>query len=133
MYHGGFERNFRNMTPGCSTFEGTDGAVHEIPAWPASADGLRFGYMEKHGKKFCVVRVFDGTADVVLANDLVLDPGRHLGFGHRLGPEPTLVEDDAVALALLEDVIKKNADSPGQLLAIRERFKKAHEAAKKPK
>jgi hypothetical protein len=132
MYHGGFERNFRNLTPGCSTFEGTDGAVHQIPAWPASADGLRFGYMEKHGKKFCVVRVFDGTADVVLANDLVLDPGRHLGFGHRLGPEPTLVEDDAVALALLEDVIKKNADSPGQLLAIRDRFKTAH-AANKPK
>ena len=130
MYHGGFERNFRNLAPGVSTFEGTDGNVHEIPALPASANGLRFGYMEKHGKKFCVVRVFDGTADVVLTNDLVIDPGRHLGFGHRLGAEPTLVEDDAVALTLLEDIIKKNSDSPGQLLAMRDRFRKAHEANK---
>jgi len=130
MYHGGFERNFRNLAPGVSTFEGTDGNVHDIPAWPESANGLRFGYMEKHGKKFCVVRVFDGTADVVLANDMVIVPGRHLGFGQRLGPEPTLVEDDAVALTLLEDIIKKNADSPGQLLAVRDRFKKAHDANK---
>lgn len=131
MYLGGFERNFRNLSSGSSTFEGTDGKVHDIPAWPPTADGLRFGYMEKHGKKFCVVRVLDGTADVVLANDLVLDPGRHLGFGRRLGPEPTMVEDDAVALTLLEDIIKKNADSPGALLAIRDRFKKAHADQKK--
>ncbi len=130
MYHGGFERNFRLLKSGATTFEGTDGKVHEIPAWPESATGLRFGYMEKHGKKFCVVRILDGTADVVLANDVVLDPGRHLGFGHRLGPEPTLVEDDAVAMTLLEDIIKKNSDSPGALLAIRERFKKSHGEAK---
>jgi hypothetical protein len=130
MYLGGFERNFRLLKSGATTFEGTDGKVHEIQAWPESANGLRFGYMEKHGKKFCVVRILDGTADVVLANDVVLDPGRHLGFGHRLGPEPTLVEDDAVAMTLLEDIIKKNSDSPGALLAIRERFKKAHGEAK---
>jgi len=125
MYHGGHERNFGRFTSASTSFEGTDGNVHAIPAWPASADGLRFGYMEKAGKKFCVMRVFDGQTDVVLANDLVLDPGRHLGFGHRLGPEPTLVEDDAVALTLLEDVIKKNADAPGALLAMRDRFKAA--------
>lgn len=125
MYHGGFERNFSRLAPGSSSFEGTDGNVHQIPAWPSSADGLRFGYMEKAGKKFCVVRVFDGTDDVVLKNELVIDPGRHTGFGHRLGPEPTLVEDDAVALALLEDVIKKNADTPEPLLSMRARFKAA--------
>jgi hypothetical protein len=125
MYHGGYERNFGRFTSGSTSFEGTDGNVHAIPAWPASADGLRIGYMEKQGKKFCVVRVGYGASDVVLANDLVLDPGRHLGFGHRLGPEPTLVEDDKVALTLLEDVIKKNADAPGALLTIRDSFKKA--------
>lgn len=123
MYQGGFERNFSRLAADTKTFEGTDGKVHDIPAWPASADGLRFGYMEKAGKKFCVVRVSDGKDDVVLANELVLDPGRHLGFGHRLGPEPTNVEDDAVMLTLLEDIIKKNAAAPGKLIDIRTRFK----------
>jgi hypothetical protein len=125
MYHGGFERNFGRLAPGFSSFEGSDGNAHALAAWPSSCDGLRFGYMEKAGKKFCVVRVvFDGD-DVALKNDLVIDPGRHTGFGHRLGPEPTLVEDDAVALALLEDVIKRNADTAEALLGIRARFKAA--------
>ncbi len=124
MYHGGFERNFPKLASGTSTFEGTDGKVHDIPAWPTSANGLRFAYMEKHGKKFCVVRVLYGASDVVLANEVVIVSGRHLGFGQRLGPEPTLVEEDAVALTLLEDIIKKNVESPGELLAIRDHVKK---------
>jgi hypothetical protein len=125
MYHGGFERNFKGLTVGARSFEGTDGNVHTLPAWPSSADGLRFGYMEKAGKKFCVVRVLYGADDVVLKNELIIDPGRHTGFGHRLGPEPTLVEDDDVALVLLEDVIKRNADMPDALLNIRARYKVA--------
>jgi hypothetical protein len=125
MYHGGFERNFGRLAAGANAFEGTDGNVHDLPAWPASANGLRFGYMEKAGKKFCVVRVVDAEADVVVKNELIIDPGRHTGFGHRLGPEPTLVEDDAIALTLLEDLIKRNADAPGALLGIRDRYKKA--------
>ncbi len=125
MYHGGFERNFGRLTPASTSFEGTDGNVHTIPAWPSSADGLRFGYMEKAGKKFCVVRVDDGKDNIVLKNEIVIDPGRHTGFGQRLGPEPTLVEDDAVALVLLEDIIKKNADAADALLNIRTRFKVA--------
>ena len=125
MYHGGFERNFRTLTPGTKTFEGTDGAVHVIPEWPSSANGLRIGYMEKSGKKFCAVRVADDQSDVVLVNEMVLDPGTHLGFGHRFGAEPTLVEDDALALGMLEDIIKKNSEAPGDLLAIRKRLKDA--------
>lgn len=123
MYHGGFERNFANLNPGAKTFEGTDGTVHALPEWPKSADGLKVGYMEKSGKKFCAVRVADGNSDVILKHEMVLDPGTHLGFGHRFGPEPTLVEDDKLALAMLEDIIKKNVDHPGDLLAIRERLK----------
>ena len=123
MYHGGFERNFANLKPGAKTFEGTDGTVHALPEWPKSADGLHIGYMEKAGKKFCAVRVADSKSDVVLKNDMVLDPGTHLGFGHRFGAEPTLVEDDALALTMLEDIIKKNSDAPGDLLAIRQRLK----------
>ncbi len=123
MYHGGLERNLPLLVKGATTFQGTDGKVHDLPPWPESAY-LRFGYMEKHGKKFCVVRVMDAESDVVLGTELVLEPGRHTGFGVRLGPEPTMIEDDSVILTLLEDIIKKNSDKPGELLAVRDRFKK---------
>jgi hypothetical protein len=124
MYHGGLERNHATLTPGATTFIGTDGNVHQLPPWPESAY-LRFGYMEKAGKKFCVVRVADAQSDVVLNNELVIEPGRHTGFGVRMGPEPTMVEDDTVIMTLLEDLIKRNSESPGDLPAIRERFKQA--------
>ena len=94
MYVGGFERNFRNLTPGTTTFEGTDGQSHPYPEWPAGVDGLRISYMEKSGKKFVAVRVADDMSDVVLVNEMVMVPGEHFGFGARLSGEPTLVEDN---------------------------------------
>jgi hypothetical protein len=125
IYHGGFERNFSKLTPGSTTFEGTDGAVHTAPAWPASTNGLRISYMEKHGKKFCAVRVADGESEVILGNELVLQPGRHYGFSVRLSGEPTLIEDDAAIALLLDDMIKKNGDDPGDLILIAARLKAA--------
>jgi hypothetical protein len=124
MYHGGLELNHATLTSGAKSFTGTDGAVHMLPPWPESAY-LRFGYMEKAGKKFCVVRVADDKADVVLKNELVIEPGRHMGFGVRMSPEPTLIEDDSVVMTLLEDLLKRNPESPAALLGIRDRFKKA--------
>ena len=126
MYVGGFERNFPNLTSATSSFTGTDGKDHAYLAWPPSADGLRVGYMEKHGKKFVAVRVGDGVEDVALKNELVMVPGEHFGFGTRLSGEPTLVEDDNAIMKLLEDAAKKNADHKdvtGVLLNIRARFK----------
>ena len=126
MYLGGFERNFPNLTTSTNTFTGTDGKEHPYESWPSSADGLRIGYMEKHGKKFVAVRVGDGTSDVVLKNEMVMVPGEHFGFGTRLSGEPTLVEDDNSMLKMLEDITKKNADHKdvsGELLHIRERYK----------
>lgn len=126
MYVGGFERNFPNLTTSTTTFTGTDGKAHEYQPWPTSADGLRFSYMERHGKKFVVVRVADDSSDVVVKNELVMVPGEHFGFGTRLSAEPTLVEDDGTIMKLLEDVTKRNADHKdvsGELLKIRERFK----------
>jgi hypothetical protein len=125
MYVGGFERNFPTLTPATTAFEGSDGRSHPYTPWPSSADGLRIHYMEKAGKKFVVVRVADGTADVVLANEMVMVPGEHFGFGVRLSGEPTLVEDDRAILTLLEGVIKKNADASEQLLPMRARLKQA--------
>ncbi len=125
MYHGGLERNFPKLAPGATTFEGTDGKEHQLHEWPASAY-LRIGYMEKAGKKFCVVRVMDGQDDCVVKNELILESGRHLGFGIHLGPEPTLVEDDSVIMTLVEDLAKRNAEHQEvteKLLRIRARFK----------
>lgn len=126
MYVGGFERNFPKLTTSTTAFDGTDGQPHQYQPWPPSADGLRIGFMEKHGKKFVAVRVADGTSDVVLKNETVMVPGEHFGFGTRLSGEPTLVEDDNAILKLLEDITKKNADHKdvsAELLKIRERFK----------
>lgn len=125
MYVGGFERNFRNLTSGSTTFEGSDGLSHTYPDWPSSADGLRISYMEKAGKKFVVVRVADNTSDVVVVNEMIMVPGEHFGFGARLSGEPTLVEDNIAILKLLEDLIKKNVNSSDALLLIRARFKEA--------
>jgi hypothetical protein len=123
MYVGGFERNFPKLTTSSTSFEGTDGQPHPYAPWPASADGLRVSYMEKHGKKFVAVRVADETSDVVLKNEMVMVPGEHFGFGTRLSGEPTLVEDDGTMLKMLEDIIKKNVDDSAELLKIRGRFK----------
>lgn len=126
MYVGGFERNFPKLSTSSTSFDGTDGQPHQYRPWPPSADGLRISYMEKHGKKFVVVRIADDKNDVVLKNELVLVPGEHFGFGTRLSGEPTLVEDDITIMKLLEDAAKKNADHKdvtAELLNIRARFK----------
>ena len=123
MYHGGFERNFPKLAKGTTTFEGTDGAVHQIPAWPAGADGVCIGYMEKAGKKFMAVRVVRGPTDVVLADALVIDASRHMGHGKRFGAAPTLVDDDRLMIALLEDIMKKNPGTGPALLPIRHALK----------
>ncbi len=123
MYVGAFERNFPNLTNTTTTFEGSDGGMHPYPAWPDSANGLRFCFMEKTGKKFVAVRVADDVSDVVLENEVVLVPGEHFGFGVRLSGEPTSVEDDIAIMKLLEDIAKKNLDQGPELLNMRARFK----------
>jgi hypothetical protein len=125
MYAGGFERNFPNLTNASTSFEGTDGKAHDYPVWPASANGLRINYMEKHGKKFVAVRVADGINDVVLKNEMVMVPGEHYGFGVHLSGEPTLVEDSTAIMKMLEDILKKNVENSEELLLIRTRLKAA--------
>lgn len=121
MYHGAFESNFSRMKPGASTFLGSDGSERVIPDWPDEADGLRVGYMEKAGKRFVAVRVMDNQDDVMLGNELLIDPPSHMGYGKRFSPEPTVIEDDA-AKQLLNDIIEKNPDQRAQLKAIRDRM-----------
>lgn len=124
-YAGNFERNFPALTPATDSFLGSDGQSHAYQPLPSSANGLRVHFMEKAGKKFLAVRVADAEGDVVLANPMVLVPGEHFGYGVRLGGEPTLVEDDAAILKMLEDIIRKNAAQSEALLPLRARLKGA--------
>lgn len=125
MYQGSYERNFENLKPGATEFEGADGQTYAIPAWPSSANGVRIGYMEKTGKKFFIVRLQYGESDVVLKDPLVIDLARYFGYGKRLGPEPTLVEDDALIVTMLEDALRKNPEQSSELLPIRAAVKGA--------
>ncbi len=131
MYHGAFERNFGKMKAGATTFEGSDGSSHPIPAWPSGADGVCIGYMEKAGKKFMATRVVHGSVDVVLGEGLVLDVARHMGHGKRFGAAPTLVDDDGIMITLLEDIMKKNPAQGAALMPIRAKLKAPEKKAKK--
>jgi hypothetical protein len=117
-YHGAFERNFEGLKPGVRTFKGTDGAEHELPPWPRKADGIRVSYMEKAGKRFAAVRVEYADTDVVLRNEVLIEPGRHMGYGQRFSPEPTEIGDE-VARMLLDDIIAQNPDQRAELEPIR--------------
>ena len=117
-YHGAFERNFESLRPGARTFQGTDGVEHELPPWPSKADGIRVSYMEKAGKRFAAVRVEYGDTDIVLRNEVLIEPGRHMGFGQRFSPEPTEIGDE-VARMLLDDIIARNPEQRAELESIR--------------
>lgn len=122
LYAGGFERNYPNLKPGATTFEGSDGESHPLPAIPAGVDGVCVYYMEKTGKKFCAVRVVSGKNDIVLEHEVLLDPPTHMGYGKRFGPEPTIVDDDGVMATLLADIMAKNDAQKMQLANARAAF-----------
>ena len=129
IYHGGFERNFPNLKAGATTFEGTDGEVHPIETVPPELNGVRVWYMEKAGKKFAAVRVQHGQQDVVLTNELLIDPARHMGYGNRFAPEPTPIEGELMA-TLLADIMAKNPDQRNELSKIRSTFSVTGQARK---
>lgn len=121
MYHGAFEHNFATLRPGAKTFRGTDGSDHPLPPWPADATGVRIGYMEKPGKRFVAVRVMDDKADIVLRNEVLVDPDRHLGPGKRFGAQATVVGDDVMKV-FLKEAGAKNREQIKELVAIRGRM-----------
>lgn len=113
MYQGGFEKNHDSLKPGASSFTGSDGSTHTIPAWPGDVDGVKVGYMEKSGKKFYAVRVQYESHDIVLDTPVLLDPNRHLG-NKRFSPEPTIITDKDAEI-LLDDLIAKNQEQKKEL------------------
>lgn len=123
MYHGAFETNFAELRPGATTFTGSDGKTHQLRDWPKDVNGVRFGYMEKEGKRFFVVRVMDGKSDLVLPHEVRIDSTRHMGMNKRFGPEPTVI-DDGPATDLLADILRGNPEVRLELADIRARMKK---------
>lgn len=123
MYHGAFETNFSQLKPGATTFTGSDGATHQLREWPPDVDGIRFGYMEKEGKRFFAVRVMDGKSDLVLPHEVRIDSTRHMGMNKRFGPEPTII-DDGPATDLLADILRGNPEVRLELADIRARMKR---------
>jgi len=62
-----------------------------------------------------------GKDDVVLKNELLLDPSRHMGYGKRFSPEPTVVDDEIMG-TLLGDIMAKNPEQRNELAKIRSSF-----------
>jgi hypothetical protein len=113
MYQGGFERNFATLESGVRSFRASDGEELELPDWPESVDGVRFGYMERRGRKFLVVRLQFDEHDIVLRTPVALDPLRHMG-NQRFTARPTLLTD-ANASVLLDDVIECNPEQSTEI------------------
>src|ERR1051325_2837306 len=99
MYQGGFEANYAALQPGATTYRTHAGSEIPIPPWPAEADGVHVGYMEKRGKKFFAVRVQFEEHDIVLRAPVAIDSLRHMG-NRRFAAAPTLVSDDLVSALL---------------------------------
>jgi hypothetical protein len=117
-FEGSFEKNFPTLRPGTDGFLADDGTRQSALEWPAEADGLRFGFMEKQGKKFVAVRVGNAEQEVILEHPVRLDPARHLG-GRRFSATPIPIGDEP-ASALLGDILDANVDQRPELTALRD-------------
>ena len=113
MYQGGFEQNFATLAPGAHTFRTSDGTEQPLPGWPATVDGVRFGYMERRGRKFVVVRLQFDEHDIILRTSVALDRMRHMG-NQRFAARPIHLTD-ASASALLDDVIECNSEQSTEI------------------
>jgi hypothetical protein len=113
MYQGGLERNFASLTPAVRSFHTSDGEERDLPEWPEAVDGVRFGYMERRGRKFLVVRLQFDEHDIVLRAPVAVDRMRHMG-NQRFSGRPTLITD-ANASALLDDIIECNPEQATEI------------------
>jgi hypothetical protein len=113
MYQGSFEMNYAALEPGARRFRTSTGIDQPLPDWPDAVDGVRFGYMERRARKFAVVRLQFDEHDIVLRTPVTLDRLRHMG-NQRFAARPLLLTD-ALASALLDDVIECNPDQSTEI------------------
>jgi hypothetical protein len=115
-YHGGFETNFSKLLSGATSYCTRECVTRPLPEWPASIDGVRFGYMEQPDKEFVAVRATLTDWDVVVRHAVVLVPSRHTD-GKGFAPRPTTFGSES-AKNLLDDLIASNPDQADQLHSI---------------
>jgi hypothetical protein len=127
-FEGSFEQNFSALHPGTKGYLADDGTRQSALEWPAEADGLRFGFMEKQGKRFVAVRVGNPEQEVVLENPVRLDPTRHLG-GRRFSATPIPIGDEPAG-ALLGDMLDANGGQRAELTALRDWVRRALASAR---
>lgn len=127
-FEGSFEQNFSALRPGTKGYLADDGTRQSALEWPAEADGLRFGFMEKQGKRFVAVRVGNPEQEVVLENPVRLDPTRHLG-GRRFSATPIPIGDEPAG-ALLGDMLDANGGQRAELTALRDWVRRALASAR---
>ena len=92
-------------------------------AWPSTATGLRYGFMEKPGKKFVTVSVGFEDTDVILQHPVRIDEVRHLG-GKRFSAEAFTIADGPAG-TLFGDIYDSNPEQREALTALRERIRDA--------
>lgn len=126
-YEGGYERNFPTLHRDTTEYESDDGSMCRLAPWPENVDGVRYSFMEQPGKRFLVVRVGFGDAEVLLHHPVRLDPDRHLG-GKRFSAQVITV-GDRPAGELLGNILDANPDEKGELVALRDRVRDAMRAA----
>ena len=122
-FEGGFERNYESLKPDATQFQGEDGSLHPMVAWPSTATGLRYGFMEKPGKKFVTVSVGFEDTDVILQHPVRIDEVRHLG-GKRFSAEAFTIADGPAG-TLFGDIYDSNPEQREALTALRERIRDA--------
>ncbi len=98
IYLGPCEWNFSALRPATTTYATREGKTK--PVDEVELPGIRFGYMERVGKTFVLVRV----DDVVLRNPVLATERHQEGKG--FGPQPTQFDDDAAARFLVDAIVE---------------------------
>ena len=98
LYLGPYDWNFSSLRPDTNTYKTREDETR--PAERPEVKGIHFGYMEKPGKAFLLVRV----DDIVLRNP-VLRTERHQD-GKGAGPVETKFGDEAAARYLLDAIVE---------------------------
>ncbi len=98
IYLGPFEWNFSGLRPDTATYVTREGETKSCD--DVDLPGIRFGYMERIGKTFVLVRV----DDLVLRNPVLATERHQEGKG--FGPKPAQFEDEAAARYLVDAIVE---------------------------
>lgn len=127
MVQGTYDANARRLAAGQRTYVDA-GVEHELPPWPESVDGIRFGLLERRARLLVVRACFDDL-DVILHNPVILDAVRHLGGGRRPGPEVSCIGDE-LAERVLDDILAANGGQTNAIALLVNRVNQVRRASR---